>query len=112
MVKLSIGYPTAAEEQEILARRRERRQDAFDLHPMTDAAECWQCAAPSNPFTLTRYRSLYRRLTGATRHHRMVAVGASPRGALALLKLSRAWAALHGRSYVLPMTLKSLPARP
>jgi MoxR-like ATPase len=45
-------------------------------------------------------------LTRATRTHRHVAVGASPRGALALLKLSRTWAAMDGRDYVLPDDVK------
>jgi MoxR-like ATPase len=35
-----------------------------------------------------------------------VAVGASPRGSLALLKLTRAWAAIRGRDYVLPDDVK------
>jgi MoxR-like ATPase len=35
-----------------------------------------------------------------------VAIGVSPRGSLALLKLTRAWAALHGRNYVLPDDVK------
>ena len=42
----------------------------------------------------------------ATRKRRQVAVGASPRGSLALLKLSRAWAAMQGRDYVLPDDVK------
>jgi MoxR-like ATPase len=45
-------------------------------------------------------------LTAATRERRQVAVGASPRGSLALLKLSRAWAAMHRRDYVLPDDVK------
>jgi MoxR-like ATPase len=45
-------------------------------------------------------------LTIRTRAHNQVAVGASPRGTLALLKLSRAWAAIQGRSYVLPDDVK------
>jgi MoxR-like ATPase len=51
-------------------------------------------------------------LTRATRTHRFVAVGASPRGALALLKLCRTWAAMQGRGYVLPDDVKrfALPA--
>ena len=50
-------------------------------------------------------------LIARTRQHRQVAVGASPRGTLALLKLSRAWAAMQGRTYVLPDDVK-LFARP
>ncbi|HSR31108.1 MAG TPA: MoxR family ATPase, partial [Anaerolineae bacterium] len=45
-------------------------------------------------------------LTAATRARRQVAVGASPRGSLALLKLSRVWAAIHGRDFVLPDDVK------
>jgi MoxR-like ATPase len=45
-------------------------------------------------------------LTAATRERRQVAVGASPRGSLALLKLSRVWAAMQGRDYVLPDDVK------
>ncbi|MCB0072570.1 MAG: AAA family ATPase, partial [Caldilineaceae bacterium] len=43
----------------------------------------------------------------ATRTDTRVAVGASPRGSLALLKLARANAALDGRSYVLPDDIKA-----
>ena len=50
-------------------------------------------------------------LVTRTRTHRQVAVGSSPRGTLALLKLSRAWAAMQGRTYVLPDDIK-LFARP
>jgi len=39
LMKLSVGYPSPDEEQEILRRRRERRQDEFDLQQVTDAAE-------------------------------------------------------------------------
>ncbi len=45
-------------------------------------------------------------LTEQTRSHRNIAVGASPRGTLALLKLSRAWAAMKGRMFVLPDDVK------
>jgi len=45
-------------------------------------------------------------LVSATRNRRQVAVGASPRGSLALLKLSRARAAMQGRDYVLPDDVK------
>jgi MoxR-like ATPase len=40
------------------------------------------------------------------RFHSQVAIGASPRGSLALLKLTRAWAAIQGRNYVLPDDVK------
>src|SRR5258708_33685072 len=48
-------------------------------------------------------------LTAATRAHPQVLVGASPRGSLALLLLSRAAAALSGRDYVVPEDVKAVP---
>ena len=47
-----------------------------------------------------------KQLVRAPRTHRHVAVGSRPRGALALLKLTRAWAAIQGRTYVLPDDVK------
>jgi len=48
--------------------------------------------------------ALHCRHRHATRQDRRVAVGASPRGSLAFLKMARAHAALEGRDYVIPMT--------
>jgi MoxR-like ATPase len=45
-------------------------------------------------------------LAAKSRSHRQVSVGVSPRGSLALLKLTRAWAAIQGRSYVVPDDIK------
>jgi MoxR-like ATPase len=45
-------------------------------------------------------------LAAKSRTHRQVAVGISPRGSLALLKLTRAWAAIQGRNYVMPDDVK------
>jgi MoxR-like ATPase len=112
MVKLSIGYPSPDEEQQILTRRRDRRRDAFDLHPLNDAQGLLAMRQVVEEVHVEADIERYIvQLTSATRQHRMVAVGASPRGALALLKLSRAWAALQGRSYVIPDDVKDF-ARP
>lgn len=48
------------------------------------------------------------RLTAATRQHKDLLLGASPRGSLALYRGSQAWAALQGRDYVLPDDVKRL----
>lgn len=48
------------------------------------------------------------RLTAATRQHKDLLLGASPRGSLALYRGSQAWAALQGRDYVLPDDVKQL----
>ncbi len=112
MVKLSIGYPSPEEEQEILKRRRERRSDRFNLSPVTDAAGVLAMRSAIEEVHIDPDIEQYIvQITDATRKHKMVAVGSSPRGALALLKLSRAWAAMQGRGYVIPDDVKGF-ARP
>lgn len=107
IIKLSIGYPSPEDEQEILRRRRERRRDAFDLDQVTNAQELLAMRrAVEEVHVDTDVERYIVALTDATRQHRQVAVGASPRGSLALLKLARAWAALRGRDYVLPDDVK------
>jgi MoxR-like ATPase len=107
LMKLSVGYPSQSDEQEILRRRRERRTDAFDLHPVTNAQVLLQMRQVVEEVHLDADIEQYIvRITSLTRENRKVSVGASPRGTLALLKLTRAWAAMHGRSYVLPDDVK------
>ncbi len=107
MMKLSIGYPSADEEQEILRRRRERRQDEFLLNPVTDAAGVLAMRRVAERVHVDADVERYMvELARATRRHRHVAVGASPRGALALLKLARTWAAMSGRDFVVPDDVK------
>ena len=112
IMKLSIGYPSAKDEQEILHRRRERKADAVELQPVTDAAGFLAMReAIEEVFLDPDVEKYIVDLVGRTRIHRQLAVGSSPRGALALLKLSRAYAATQGRTYVVPDDVK-LFARP
>ncbi|HMN60533.1 MAG TPA: MoxR family ATPase [Anaerolinea sp.] len=112
IMKLSIGYPIAKDEQEILHRRRERKADAVELQPVTDAAGFLAMReAIEEVFLDPDVEKYIVDLVGRTRIHRQLAVGSSPRGALALLKLSRAYAATQGRTYVVPDDVK-LFARP
>ena len=107
IMKLSVGYPTLDDEQEILRRRRQRQQDGFDLEQVTDADELLATRRAVEEVhvdaDIERYIAT---LTSETRKRRQVAVGASPRGSLALLKLTRAWAAMQNRAYVLPDDVK------
>jgi len=107
IVKLSVGYPSPQEEQEILRRRRERRRDEFDLEQVMDAPQLLAMRQAVEEVHVDPDVERYIvALTAETRRRGQVAVGASPRGSLALLKLSRAWAALRGRDYVLPDDVK------
>jgi MoxR-like ATPase len=103
LMRLPVGYPSPEEEQEILERRRERRRDEFDLAQVTNAEELLRMRQAVEEVHVDADVERYIvALVTETRSRREVAVGASPRGSLALLKLARAWAALHGRDYVLP----------
>jgi MoxR-like ATPase len=107
MIKLSIGYPSREGERQILHNRQQRKQDHFDLQPVTDSAGLLAMQAAVEQVYIDHDLELYIvDLVQKTREHNKIALGSSPRGALALLKLGRAWAAMHERSYVLPDDVK------
>ena len=107
IMKLSVGYPTPEEEQEILSRRQKRQQDDVDLQRVTNEEELLAMRAAVETIHVDPDIEKYMvSLVTATRHNGRVTVGASPRGSLALLKLSRARAAIDGRNYVLPDDVK------
>jgi MoxR-like ATPase len=107
IMKVSVGYPSPEEEREILQRRRERRRDEFELQPVIDSETLLAMRqAVESVYVDPDIERYIVDLAGQTRHRRQVAVGASPRASLALLKLARAWAALQGRDFVLPDDIK------
>jgi MoxR-like ATPase len=107
IMKLSVGYPTPEDEQEILRRRRARQSDEFSLERVTNAEELLAMRQAIETIHVDPDIDGYIvELTTATRRRKEVVVGASPRGSLALLKLARAWAAMQGRHYVLPDDVK------
>jgi len=107
MVKLSIGYPSPEEEDEILKRRTERKKDLVALQAIISPETFMEMrAAVEEVYVEPDVRRYMVDLAARSRSHRQVAVGVSPRGSLALLKLTRAWAAIQGRSYVVPDDIK------
>ena len=112
IMKLAIGYPAKDDERQIIRRRRERKTDVFALQPVTSAAGLLAMRqAVEEVYLDPDVESYLVDLTTETRTHRQIALGASPRGTLALLKLARAWAVMSGRDYVLPDDVKRF-ARP
>ena len=107
LLRISVGYPDRAAELELLARRMERGRDEVELEQVVDRDEL---------LAMQRAVELVHAddgilgyavdLVTATRESPQVQVGASPRGTLALLKLSRARAALEGRDFVTPDDVK------
>jgi MoxR-like ATPase len=107
MVKLSIGYPNPEEEAEILKRRAERKKDVVALQAMICPKTFLSMrAAVEDVYVDADVRRYMVNLAVKSRSHHQVAVGVSPRGSLALLKLSRAWAAIQGRGFVVPDDIK------
>jgi len=107
MLKLTVGYPSLEEEKEILQRRRERKQDELSLRQITKPKQLLEMrAALETVHVDPDLESYISALVHATRTDRRVAVGASPRGSLAFLKMARAHAALAGRDYILPDDIK------
>jgi MoxR-like ATPase len=107
LMKLSVGYPSPEEEQEMLRRRQERRKDEVTLACVTASDEL--LAMREAVETIFLHPDIERyivNLVNETRRDNRIAVGASPRGSLALLTLARVRAALAGRDYVLPDDIK------
>jgi MoxR-like ATPase len=107
-MKLDIGYPSLEEEQEILSRRKQRQQDEVELNLVTGREQILEMKRAVEDIYINPDIERYIvELVNETRHDSRVGVGSSPRGSLALLKLSLAQAAMDGRDYVLPDDVKA-----
>ena len=108
LMRISMGYPAEDEEIEFLRNTR-KIHPIESIQQVVDGVEIITYAEQIGDVhvdeTLERYILA---LVGATRTHSDLALGASPRGSLALYKTSQALAALRGRDYVLPDDIKSL----
>ncbi|MDR7279302.1 AAA family ATPase [Catenuloplanes atrovinosus] len=109
LLRVSFGYPSHEEEWEVLRRRIHRRREEAVIEPVVDAETLLRMQAGLERVVVEDSIGRYIvALAAATREHPSVLVGASPRGSLALLLLSRARAALAGRDYVVPEDVKEV----
>jgi MoxR-like ATPase len=107
MLKLKVGYPSVEEEKEILQRRYQRKQDDVPLKRIAKSNQIIQMRQAVETVHVEEDLETYiAEIIHETRRDRHVAVGASPRGSLAFLKMARAHAALEGRDYILPDDIK------
>jgi MoxR-like ATPase len=107
MIKLTVGYPNAEEEKEILQRRRQRKQDELTLRVIAKPKQILEMrAALEEVHVDSDLEGYISQIVHNTRIDRRVSVGASPRGSLAFLKMARAYAAISGRDFVLPDDIK------
>jgi len=109
LIRARVGYPARDDEWQVLERRRERMTDEVVLAPACGRDDLLAMQRSVETVHVDRSVGLYMvDLVAATRVHPQVQVGASPRGSLALLKLSRCRAALDGRDFVSPDDVKAV----
>ena len=109
MLRLSVGYPSIENEVEIILRRRDRKEDDVDLPVIAAAKDLLEMQSAVEDVFVDRTVAEYLvALVDATRNDRRVEIGASPRGSLALFKLSRSVALLDGRDFVTPDDIKAI----
>jgi MoxR-like ATPase len=109
LIRTGLGYPSREHELELLARRLDRGVDEIELSPVVDAATLIAMQRALEQVHVSNAIEGYIvDLVTATRDSKRLAVGASPRGSLALLKLSRAKAAVDGRDFVVPEDVKAV----
>ena len=109
ILRASIGYPAREQEWEVLERRVERKQDEIELDRVIDRETLLQMQRAVESVYVAESLGYYMvDIVVATRESPRVQVGASPRGSLALLKLSRCKAAVEGRDFVTPDDVKAV----
>jgi MoxR-like ATPase len=109
LLRIGVGYPERHQEWEVLERRLERAADEVELVPVVGHDELLEMQRAVEQVHVDRSVGLYMvDIVAATRSATGVQVGASPRGSLALLKLSRCRAAVQGRDYVTPDDVKAV----
>ena len=108
MMRLSLGYPSAADELVVLtAQQQAHPLDTLDQ--VVSLEDLLQLQQEVRGVYVDRLVSEYIvAVVTATREHQEVYLGASPRGSLALYRASQARAMMYGRDYVIPDDVKEL----
>ncbi|MDO4503499.1 MAG: MoxR family ATPase [Coriobacteriia bacterium] len=106
LIKLSMGYPDFAQEMRVLELGDSAKKA---IHPVATAQQVLQVRQVAEQIHISKmvFRYIVEIVT-ATRANPEIQVGSSPRGGIALTALSRAYAMLRGRSYVMPDDVKYL----
>ncbi|HVQ22260.1 MAG TPA: MoxR family ATPase [Candidatus Saccharimonadia bacterium] len=108
MLRLHLGYPAPIEEIVILDEQK-RTHPLEELGEVASLEELQSAqSAVREVYVDSTISDYIVRLVNATRNHPDVYLGASPRGSLALYRAGQAYAALHGRDYVIPDDVKAV----
>ena len=109
LLRLGVGYPSRDEEWQLVENRLARQTDEVALSQVLDRKRLLELQTALEQVHVSSSVGFYIvDLVTATRRNGRVQVGSSPRGTLALMKLSRGRAALQGRDYVIPEDVKAV----
>jgi len=109
IMRLDIGYPTREEEVRVISQRHLRKREEVEVSAVAGPAEVLAMQKEVEEVHVDDAIQEYIvEIVEGTREHRDVDLGASPRGSLALLKLSKAKAYLRGGDFVLPDDIKGV----
>lgn len=109
LIRIEVGYPGEDAEWEVIRSRVDRGSDEIALTPTVSLGRMIEMQAAVERVHLAEDVGRYIvALVRATRTHEKVLVGASPRGSLALMKMSRARALLDSRDFVTPDDVKTV----
>ncbi len=108
LFKFRIGYPTKAEEMEVLT-RVEREHPIETLESVMTLNELLDLQKQAKEvYVQDNVKEYIISITSATRQHHAVYLGASPRASIAIMKAAQAYALLQNRDYVIPDDVKYL----
>ena len=108
MVKLSIGYPDVESQAEILADRH-TENPVDNVEQVVSEEELKDMIKNANEVYIAK--SVYEyiaKLVQKTREHEMVSLGVSPRGALSLCQMAKAYAFVNSRDFVTPDDIRAV----
>jgi len=110
LMRISLGYPSPADEVVVLE-RQVKQHPIYSVKPVVGKDEVLQMQANVRDVHIDDSLKHYMvDIVGATRNHALLALGASPRASLGLMRTGQARAALLGRDFVLPDDIKALAA--
>lgn len=108
MISLSLGYPSPDEEARMLEMQR-ISHPIEDVEPVLSTDEILEMQRAVKEIHIdASLRSYIVEIVSRTRSRKDLILGASPRGSIAMMRLSQAWAGLQGRDYCIPDDIKAI----
>ncbi|OQY10322.1 MAG: magnesium chelatase [Marinitoga sp. 4572_148] len=108
MIRISLGYPDTENEINML-NSQEKKHPIYEINKVSNAEEIKSVKEEiKNILVADEIKEYIVEITNRTRNHKDIKVGASPRGSIALMHLSKSMAAIEGREFVIPDDVKKI----